>query len=71
MEDAARANHSKIVNAREAQIKTEAEELHRASMKQEQQSIDVLQKQLQSAMLDIKKLRSDLDTSSANYSDSE
>ena len=71
LESAARASHSEIVNAREKHIKTEAEELHSASMKQEQQSIDVLQTQLQTAMLDIKKLRSDLDTNISNYSDSE
>ena len=71
LENDARASHSKIVNAREKQIKAEAEELHSASMKQEQQSFDRLQTQLQTAMLDIKKLRSDLDTSISKYSDSE
>jgi len=34
LENDARASHSKIVNAREKQIKAEAEELHSASMKQ-------------------------------------
>ena len=71
LENDAQASHSNILNAREKQIKAEAEELHSASMKQEQQSFDRLQAQLQTAMLDIKKLRSDLDTSISNYSDSE
>ena len=37
LEDAARANHSEILSAREKQIKEEAETLHRTSMQQEQQ----------------------------------
>ena len=71
LEKDARASHSEIVNAREKQIKAEAEELHSASMKQEQQSLDRLQTQLQTAMLDIKKLRLDLDTSISKYTTSE
>ena len=71
LETTARASQSQIVNAREQQIKAEAEELHSASMKQEQQSLDRLQAQLQTAMLDIKKLRSDVDINISKCIDSE
>jgi hypothetical protein len=71
LETDAEASHSKILNAREEKIRSEAEELHTASMQQEQQTIDKFQSQLQQATLDIQKLDSDLVTSISNYSDSE
>ena len=71
LEKDARASHSNILNAREKQIKAEAETLHSASMKEEQHSFDRLRAQLHTAMLDIKKLRSDLDINISKCTDSE